>query len=1030
MRSLSSTRGLLLALALALPLPGRAEAQQNAGIAGRVTDAVTSQPVAAARLQLPQTGQIVTAGQDGRYAFRGLAAGNYEVRVIAVGFQSQKQTVAVASGQTATLDFGLTAVPFTLEEIVTTAVGEQRRIELGTTVGTIRADSLASLAPVTSMASLLQARTAGVTVLPSSGTTGTGTRIRVRGANSPNLSNEPLIFVDGVKVNSATGSSSLATGGQAPSRLNDLNPEEIESIEVVKGPSASTLYGTEAANGVIRITTKRGKAGPASWTFYAEGGRLTDANRYPDNFRSMGRTITGGVPSGAARTCLLTQIATSVCTQDSLVTFNPLETKGVTPIDAGYRQQIGGSVSGGSEFAQYFLSGEYEGETGTFRLPDGERSRLLAARGVSELSNSTIRPNALKKISTRANLNMHPSASLDVSTSIGYVASDLRLPQNDNNVLGMLPSGYFGLANVSDTAGNSGWGFFAPGEIFSLYRNQNVQRFTGSGTANWRATTWLNARATIGYDIANRTDISFDATGVGPAFGTTPLGQKIDNRTQLKTYTADMSATATTSLTSTLRSRTTVGGQFVKDVFFQNLASGQRLAGGSQDVDGAGILTAGQTTVTTVKVGGFIEQLLNLNDRLFLTGALRIDDNSAFGSNFDAVLFPKVGLSYVISDESYFPRLSFLNLLRLRAAYGSSGRQPNATDALTFLTPTSSAVAGTSTPAITFGGLGLNSLKPERSSEIELGLDMQLFNDRLNVDLTYFNQKTSDALIGRVLAPSLGASGIVNNRIENLGELSSKGLELTVNARVVEGRNFAWDLTAAGSVLRNRLDQLGEGIPPVINGIQRHTPGYPLGGFWERPIKSFADANGDGILVLSELVIGDTAEYVGSATPTREASLASTMSLLNGRLRLYGQLDYKGGHVQYNLTEVFRCTATGNNCRGIHDPTAPLDQQARAVARRFGPGNSNWGFIENGEFLKLREVSLTYAASSSLARALGARSLTVTGAARNLATWTGYTGVDPEVNGNGQNAFNGFGVNDFLTQPPIRTFLLRFNLGF
>jgi TonB-linked SusC/RagA family outer membrane protein len=1008
-------------------------AQPSGGIAGRVTDATSSQPVPVARLQLTQSGQIVTAGQDGRYAFRGLAAGSYEVRVIAVGYQSQKRTVTVAAGATETADFSLVAVPFTLEEIVTTAVGEQRRLELGTTVGTIRADSLTAFAPVTSMASLLQARSAGVTILPSAGTSGAGTRIRIRGANSPSLSNEPLLYVDGVKVNANAGSSSLATGGQAPSRLNDLNPDEIESIEIVKGPSAATLYGTEAANGVIRITTKRGKAGPASWSVYGEAGRLSDPNQYPDNFRSMGRTITAGVPGGAARTCLLTQIAAAVCTQDSLVSFNPLETAGVTPISTGHRQQVGASVSGGSDLAQYFIAGEYEGETGTFKLPLGEERRLLAARGITELPGTTHRPNALKKISTRANLSLHPASTVDINTSVGYVSSDTRLPQNDNNVLGMLPSGYFGLANVSDTAGNGGWGFFAPGEIFSLYRNQNVQRFTGSATNNWRPFSWLSSRATVGFDIGNRTDITFDPTGQGPAFGTTPLGTKIDNRTQLKTYTVDASATASFGITGSLRSRTTVGGQYVKDVFFQNLASGQRLAGGSNDIDGAGILTAGQTTVTTVKVGGLIEQQFNMKDRLFLTGAVRVDDNSAFGTDFNTVVFPKAGLSYIISDEEYFPKIGFLNLLRIRAAYGTSGRQPNAADALTFLAPTASAVAGTSTPAVTFGGLGLAGLKPERSSEIELGLDAQLFSDRLNLEVTYFSQKTNDALIGRILAPSLGASDVFTpntRRIENLGRLSSRGIEVSINTRLIDGPSFGWEIMASGSALSNKLVELGEGIPPVINGIQRHTPGYPLGGFWERPITAFSDANGDGILELSEITIGDTAVFVGSPTPTREAALASTMSLFNGRVRLYGLLDYKGGHVQYNLTEVFRCTATGNNCRAMHDRTTPLDQQARAVARRFGPGNSNVGFIEDGEFLKLREVSITYTASSRIAGLFGARALTVTGAGRNLLTWSGYTGVDPEVNGLGQNAFNGFGVNDFLTQPPIRTFLLRVNLGF
>jgi TonB-linked SusC/RagA family outer membrane protein len=1023
--------GSVLCVAIGIAATARpAAGQQSGAITGLVRDSATTRPIAA-RVQLSQTGQIVAVNTEGRYLFRGIAPGSYEVRVVAIGYASQRKTVAVAAGDTAQADFTLAAVPYTLQEIVTTATGEQRRIELGNTVGTVRADSLTTYSPVTSMATLLQGRVADVVVLPSSGTTGAGTRIRIRGANSPSLSNEPLIYIDGVKVNSNASSSTLATGGQEPSRFNDINPEEIESIEIVKGPSAATLYGTEAANGVIRITTKRGRAGPARWNFYAEGGLLKDANDYPNNYEGIGHELVNGVPGTDPVACLLVEKAAGLCTIDSVSTLNPLMTKGVTPIQTGYRQQYGGSVSGGSEFAQYFLSGEYEGETGTYKLPEGEENRLLQQRGVSSLPDYTIRPNRLKKVSARANLDFHPTSKVDFTTSVGYVSSDTRLPQNDNNVLGMLPSGYFGYANAADTVGNSGWGFFQPGEIFSLLRNQNMERFTGSATGTWRALKWLTGRASFGYDVGNRTEISYDQFGVGPQFGTTPLGNKTDTRTQLRTYTVDASATATYGLSHAWSSRTTVGGQYVKDYFFQNFSSGDRLAAGSEDIDGAGILTAGETTTTSVKVGGFVEQMFSLNDRLFLTGAVRVDDNSAFGTDFNAVVFPKASVSWLISDEPFFPKSGFLSLLRLRAAFGASGRQPQAQDALTFLTPTSAAVAGVSTSAVTFGGLGLKDLKPERSQEFEAGIDAQFFNDRFNVELTGFTQKTRDALIGRILAPSLGASnGILNQRIENLGRLSSRGLELTLNGRTVNTRALTWDFQLSGSLIRNRLEELGAGIPPVVNGIQRHTPGYPLGGFWELPIKSFADANDDGIIDPSEVVVGDTAEFAGSPTPTREASLGTTVALANGRVRLQGQLDYKGGFVQYNLTEVFRCTATGNNCRGINDPSASLFEQARAVARRFLSPSTNWGYIEDAEFLKLRELSVSWVVPERWAHAFGASALTLTGAARNLLTWTGYTGVDPEVNGLGQSIFNGFGVVDFLTQPPVRTFIVRANVSF
>ncbi len=1014
------------ALLLGNASPGRT--QQASVITGRITDAATAAPIPWARLQLSPSGQVVPVAQDGRFTIRGISGGLYEVRVIAVGFGSQRKSVNVSPSETVTADFALAAVPYSLDEIVTTATGDQRRLELGTTVGTLRADSLVAFAPVASMSNLLQGRTAGVTVLPSSGTTGAGSRIRIRGANSPSLSNEPLVYLDGVKINSATNSSSLGVGGQGQSRLNDLNPEEIESVEIIMGPSAATLYGTEAANGVVRITTKRGKAGPPNWNVYAEAGRLDDPNRYPDNYRSIGQALVGGVPAGPEITCLVPAIAAGGCVQNRLSTFNPLMTTGVTPISTGNRQQVGASVSGGTDLVQYFISGEYEQEDGTFELPAGEAQRVLTSRGTSELPGTVYRPNALSKVSGRVNLNIRPASTVDVSTSMGYVSSDTRLPQNDNTVLGKLPSGVFGRADVADTVGNSGWGFFRPGEIFSLLRNQNVERFTGSATTNWRPSGWLTGRATLGYDITNRGEIQFDPTAQGPAFGTVPFGTKADTRTQLRVYTADGSATANATLSSRLTSRTTLGGQFTKDVFFQNLASGARLAIGADDIDGAAILSASQTTTTTTKLGAFLEQQLNLNNRLFLTGALRADDNSAFGQDFNTVLFPKASVSYIISDEGFFPKPGFLGLLRLRAAYGASGRQPSATDALTYLVPTSAAIENTSTTAVRFGGLGQAELKPERSTEVELGVDAQFLDDRLNLEVTWFSQRTSDALVGRVLAPSLGASdGGNNQRIENLGELSSRGFELTVNARPIESRSVSWDLALTGSWLRNQLETLGEGIPPVTSGAQRHVPGYPLGGFWERPV-SYHDGNGDGMIEFSEITIGPDAVYGGSSTPTREAALASTMTFLNGKLRLQGQLDYKGGHHQLNLTELFRCTATGNNCRGIHDPTAPLDQQARAVTRRST--TTNYGFLESAEFLKLREVSLTWNAPGSFARIIGARHLSLTGAGRNLATWTGYSGVDPEVNGRGQTAFNGFGVNDFLTQPPVRTFLLRLNLGF
>ena len=244
------------------------------------------------------------------------------------------------------------------------------------------------------------------------------------------------------------------------------------------------------------------------------------------------------------------------------------------------------------------------------------------------------------------------------------------------------------------------------------------------------------------------------------------------------------------------------------------------------------------------------------------------------------------------------------------------------------------------------------------------------------------------------------------------------------------------------SFLNNNLDELGtidgDAVPPIIFGEQRHVPGFPLGGFWTRPY-TYADNNGDGMIDRTEVTMAaltDTLDsdkvlgrkYMGAVLPTREASISTSLGLFADKLRISARLDYMGGHMQYNNTEGFRCIATGNNCQAIHDPNAPLDQQARAVVRRFIDGASQFGYIEKSDFAKLREVAVTYTVPTSWARALKMSRLSLTAAGRNLLTFTDYTGVDPEVNGQGQAA--NFGTSDFLTQPQVQSFILRLNASF
>jgi TonB-linked SusC/RagA family outer membrane protein len=1022
---------------------------QQGRITGRVTDAGSNQGLVGARLQVLGTSLVATTAQDGRYVLANVPAGSYELRAFAVGYAPGKQTVTLAPGQSVTLDLALTAVPVSLEEIVITATGEQRKLVLGHTVASVRADSIVPYGTITNLGNLLQGRAAGVAVLPSSGSSGTGTRIRIRGANSVSLTNEPLVVIDGAYTPRGTSSLTIGTGGQAPSRLNDLNPEDIESIEVVKGPAAATLYGGDAASGVILVTTRKGRAGKAQWNAWIEQGLLQDQNSYPDNYRSYGRALVNGTPTGNPGTCLLDAIGRGVCAQDSLTTLNPLMDPVLTPIGNGRRAQYGLSASGGSEAVRYFVSGEYASETGTFKLPDYERQRLLDSRNVTELEDWTERPNTLDQVSLRANLNATPSSRTDLAVNVGYVSSTVRLPQNDNNVLGMLPSGYFGRGSAADTSSpgacgpacgsNSGWGFYKPGEIFTLLREQGVERFTSSVQGNARPASWLALRATLGYDVVNETDYAFNPTGLGPPFSVDYTeGRLDDNRLQSTALTVDLGASASARLGGAITSRTSAGFQFVDRRERDAFAAGRGIPAGLRTITGAATQFASSLDTRLKSMGLFLEEQLTFDDRLFLTAGLRMDDASSIGRDYDITFFPKVSVSWLMSEEDWFPRGDFLNLFRLRGAYGNSGLYPRAFDALVYLVPTTAAVGGVSSSAITVGGLGVSNLQPERSTEWELGVDAGLWRDKVSLELTYYSKTSRDALINRVLAPSLG---VVPQRFENLGRVQNRGIEAGLFAQPVRASSVTWDFSVTGSLLDNELLELGtiegEPVAPIVFDPQRHVPGFPLGGYWSRPY-TYADKNGDGIIDRTEVTMAPRdsvidsplapgAAYLGSVLPRYEASLNTTLGFFGERLRIGARMDYLGGHRQYNRTEVFRCTSTGNNCRGIHDPGAPLDEQARAVVARILDPASVPGYLEDASFAKLREVSVTYTIPDRWARALRLGRVTATAAGRNLLTITGYSGVDPEVNAQGQTSF---GTQDFLTQPSVRSFIFRLNVGF
>ncbi|MDQ8160697.1 MAG: SusC/RagA family TonB-linked outer membrane protein [Gemmatimonadota bacterium] len=1028
----------LLALAgtIAVAAPA-ARAQSGPGsLSVRVTDAANQRPVEAARVFLVGTAIGGATSTDGRLTLRGIPAAEYTVRVLRVGYTEQTKRVPIAAGQTATVEFAMATAAVNLAAVVTTATGEQRRVEIGNATANIDASKVLEAAPVSNLNDLLNSRAPGVTVTSGS-QTGTGSRIRVRGMNSVSLSNEPIWIIDGIRMTSDNASFSTATGsggttgGNNASRVGDLNPEEIENIEIVKGPSAATLYGTDAANGVILVTTKKGRAGAAKWNVYGEGGTLFDKNYYPSAYSLWGKRPGETVSSRAF--CNLQRVGNGECAADSTSSLNIFDEADLTPVATGARRQAGVQVSGGTEAVRYFFSVEDEKETGVLSLPQFERQRFDSL--ALPLYPWTSRPNVMARKSLRMNLNSAISPKLDLAVSTNFINIAQRYSLESNATAG-LGSHLFGGPGTRANGTVSGLGTplngyraWTPGYMWQEKTSQEVNRFLWSANANWRPFSWLANRATVGNDYTGRADENLLLRGQGPPLtATTRLGARGINRVNINNVTVDLGSTATYALAG-MSLKTTVGAQYIGYKFASAATGATQLAPGSQNVGSGTIPTVSEGTTVQKTFGVFIEQALNVGDRLFLTAAVRSDQNSAFGTNFQSILYPKASASYLISQEEWWKAPAFVNSVRLRYAYGQSGVQPGPNDAIRFFTASSTSIAATDQPTVIQAALGNDNLKPERSAEQETGFEVQMFDSRINLDATYYSKITKDALISAVLPPSYGS---VASQLRNLGAVKNAGVEVAINAQILQGEKLGWDVNLAGSANDNKVVSLGDN-PPQVGTTSRTVAGYPIGGLWARPITGYEDKNGDGLLTYfadaarNEVFVGDSAIFRGYATPRYMVTLGSGFDLFSRKLRISTMLDYRSGNKWYNNTERIRCTRP--NCAGRLDLEADFIDQATNIAANEHPARTLDGFFQPGAFVRLREMSVQYTVAPALAQKLTrARSLNVVLTGRNLWLKTKYRGTDPE------SAFNSTSgteaPSEFQTVGPPSYFIFRVNVGY
>jgi TonB-linked SusC/RagA family outer membrane protein len=1007
-----ATLGLALAAA-----PAQAQQTATGTIRGQVTDAVTQRPLSGAQVSIPGTGRGALANQAGNFLILNVPVGVQTLRVDLVGYGSQEVQVTVTSGGVAQANVSMSQAALELDAIVVTGTpGQTQRRAIGNAVSQFSAAEVTDAVPVGSVQDLLQGRTPGLTLIADGGAAGDGSQIRLRGAGSLEGRFEPVIYVDGVRVNSGTASFAGSCGSvtHCTDALDFLNPNDVESVEIIKGPAASTLYGAEAAAGVIQIITKKGRAGQQgiSWSASVDAS-TTDWN--------LQRPITYWNCSAAN----VTSSAFPGCTSEGLREFDPLTAHpnalrgnplnaalypDLTQDDANGAQTYGFNLSarGGGELFNFFISAEDNREQGVYTNNFADRT------------------------GGRANFGFTPSQELNFNVNMGYSRTHVRMPLSNNSSNSILRNGMRGRADAAYQyeIGYRGFGPTFANEWDLQTRNE---RYTLGATVNFNPTSWLQNRLVLGLDQSNRRVTDFtdpgSAQAVSGAAGTTRSAGFIDvNTPAVHIWTVDYAATVNNDINENVTSSFSAGMQLNASKSESFSATGEGLISGNLNLVGnAAVTRAGQQFTEQTSLGFYLQEQVGFTNKLFLTAAVRIDDNSAFGRDFSLVVYPKAQLSYVISDEDFFD-YGFVDQLKLRAAWGQAGNPPDPFTADRTFSPSVAYDDGSVVNILRPSSFGNPDLKAETGSELELGFESSLFDGQLGVDFTYYNQSTKDALIGVPDPPSTGFSG---EHLANVGEISNKGFELLLSGTPIYTRSLQWDATLALSKTSNKLVTWGDAPLEEISfgsfaTVQKHIPDYPMGGFWGIDVER--DANGAAILDAGGDVTLLDEEYVGPSTPTREVGFTNTFTLFDN-FRIFSNLDYKGGNYQWCAI----CSIRGRIDRNTfthHRPDADPGEVATIQAQQ----TRRW--IKEADFLKLREISLTYQIPASAVESLGVSGASLTLSGRNLWMWTKYKfdedqvglgSPDPEVNFDSGSAF---GRTDYASIPMLRSFSASLRFSF
>jgi TonB-dependent SusC/RagA subfamily outer membrane receptor len=952
---------------------------QTGTIVGTVTNAATSGPIGEVQVFIEGQNLGGLTRADGRFLILNVPTGTYDVTAQRIGFATLTSSVTVTSGGTATVDFALSTQALGLDEIVVTGTaGASSKREMGSTIAQINVADVPDEPALVS--DMLQASAPGLDVY-GGGAVGQSKVIRLRGANSALLTSQPLIYIDGVRVRSNALPDANPpdrrggrSGNIAVSPLDMINPNDIERIEVIKGAAATTLYGTEAAGGVIQVFTKRGRGGAPQWT--AELGTGTEWMR-----KYGGQTEAGDFPFAYAG------MAEHICT--GLLQCGRLAN---TP----YSQNYAMSVRGGQGDVDYFLSGGFSDQQGLLPNDHG------------------------KTYSLRGNLSFQPTEDLTIQWNSGYNLLELTSTAQQNNAQALPLNAWRQERN-----------YFASGNADTLNVlldqdiNEDVERFTTGVTMTYTPIERMTNRFILGYDWTQREHRNLRPFG----WPQTPDGRLLNNTFQNRVLSLDYVGSYQFELTQTLASTFSWGGQAIGDDIREIEGYGENFPGAADPtISSAATRQAFENRQKIWNAGFFFQNVLDLNRKYFLTLGVRVDGNSAFGSGFGLQAYPKASASWVLSDEDFYPEWGEF---KLRGAYGQSGRAPGAFDAVRTWTP--EGLAGV--PAFVPENVGNDEIGPEVTTEFETGFDATWLNNRLSTAFTYYNQKTNDALFN---VPQLPSNGFSNSQLTNIGAIKNTGIEVQVDATVFESSTWGLQLGLNVSTNKSEILELNDpsletacfkvGYPLFARcNAKIANPDQIVSDFDEVEYVQPGDPafQGDGT--------NENQYLYGPNLPTTFISPSLTVSMPYG-ISVSARGDYKGGFYMDEQMYAIGRSVRSPICFPYYEnpgtSNAVQDNIPAEWMARCGNTARQEGYMWDASYFKLRSVSAAIPLNGIMPQGFNNSVLTL--AVNNSFLWMKEMPfMDPETSqnpGGPGEAQQGYGFAETL--PPSVSFRAALRINF